>query len=188
MTQREYVEVTTSLIVQELNDNPILEELTPGVVVEELVTETLVIEELIEGPPGPQGPPGAGGGGFTLWEPEAAEALSGGQVVACDSNGKAILASASTPARDAFGVVTAAVSIGGGAQVQTGGTLTLANWTPATGTVSLVVGAEYWLSTTNGRMQTSPPLGSGVGLTKIGRALSAQTLAIEVEKYGRRAV
>lgn len=173
--EREYVEVRTAYIVQEIGGSVLLEE---------QVVETKILEALV---PGPQGPPGSGSG-VSLWEPEAAEALSAGQVVAVDSNGKATLANANSAARDALGLARISAGIGSGAEVLIAGVLTLSNWTSATGAATLVTGSEYWLTTTSGRMSTSPPSGAGISFQKIGRAISSDTLVIEVEKYGRKAV
>lgn len=78
----------------------------------------------------------------------------------------------------------AAVDATGGqpASVNTDGQLRLVDWTPVCGTELLQAGRTYFLSAaTPGRLQVTPPQGTGVTVVSVGRAVDPNTLEIEID-------
>lgn len=143
---------------------------------------------LTEGHQGPPGPPGPAGS-QQFWEAENASGatIQAGQPVWVAPGGVAQLASAADNTKPAAGLAAASVASSVSGDYQTAGHLTLANWTAATGATNLTPGAYYWLSATAGQLTTTPPAGSGRSLQRVGQALSASTLAIQIIRYARRA-
>lgn len=110
-----------------------------------------------------------------------AEALKAGQPLYVGASGLLYLASAAAGLRrgivDGFARTDAAS--GQPCQVEDHH-LTLADWTAVTGSVSLVPGRRYFLDTPTGRLTASAPSGAGVFVIRVGVALNAQTLKIQI--------
>ena len=60
------------------------------------------------------------------------------------------------------------------------GELELDDWTTASGNSTLTPGAPYYLSTTEGVMSISPPIGDLNYIVKVGRAISKRVFAIDL--------
>lgn len=138
-----------------------------------------------QGPPGPPGPTGT----QQFWAAENATGapIQPGQAVRVAAGGVAQLASAADNTAPVAGLAVATVAPTVSGDYQTAGHLTLADWTAAAGASGLNPGATYWLSATPGQLTTTPPTGSGRSLQRVGQALSATTLAINITRYARRA-
>lgn len=128
-----------------------------------------------------QGPQGLSGIGILLPIRIAGEALSAGQPVYTDLiDGKVYLATATIPAKARVaGIANVAAAIGVAVALQII-ELTLTDWTPVTGAVSLLPGQNYFLGTTAGTLTTTAPTGVGQSLTVIGMAMEPQTLVIRI--------
>jgi hypothetical protein len=112
----------------------------------------------------------------------ADQTMAAGQVVYVESSGHVALAmSDAMPEAGAIGLLFANIGIGGTATYMTEESITLADWTVITGTVSLTPGALYWLSNSvaGGLSDVAPTTGYVV---QIGRATSATTFDIEIEE------
>ncbi|MHA2402116.1 MAG: capsid cement protein, partial [Candidatus Kariarchaeaceae archaeon] len=72
------------------------------------------------------------------------------------------------------------VSAGQTVTVRTEGLLTLANWTSIAGTTNLTTGVSYFLSETSGNITTTPPTTNNSVLIVVGRAVTPNTIDIEV--------
>jgi len=80
------------------------------------------------------------------------------------------------------GVSIEDVSAGVGCTYITEGSVTRADWTDVSGSVSLSSGATYYLDpSTAGRITTTSPTASGQYVVRIGRAVNTTTLDIEIE-------
>ena len=128
---------------------------------------------------GPKGDTGAAGSGAD------SSLVTGSAAVALPAGGAATrsygLASAATNTLPAIGLVTAAATAGQPAIVRTAGTLTLADWTGATGSAALQAGAPYFLSdTVPGRIAVAVVTVPGRVVQCVGRALTSDTLLISV--------
>jgi len=173
--ERQLVEVVVERVIEPI-DCPC------DAVISPTVQETRVVEQLIPGPPG-------GGGGQQFWTAENATGapIQPGQAVRVAAGGVAQLASAADNTAPVAGLAVATVAPSVSGDYQTAGHLTLADWTAAAGASGLTPGATYWLSATPGQLTTTPPAGSGRSLQRVGQALSASTLAIQITRYARRA-
>ena len=107
--------------------------------------------------------------------------LEAGAPVAVHSSGTGVRrADAQTTGYDCVGLVFESTAVGLSAAVRIGGTLTLADWTLVTGTVTLTSGATYFLSATSGQLTTAPPVTLGQRVQQVGVAVSPDTLAIQI--------
>lgn len=114
-----------------------------------------------------------------------ASTVSAGLAVAAASGGVQLADQAlDTPTvrRAAVGLVVADAAAGAQATVQTGGPLTLSDWTAATGAATLTPEARYWLG--EGGLLTETPPSSGL-LQIVGTAAAADTLVIQPQLVGR---
>ena len=107
-----------------------------------------------------------------------------GQVIYIKGTGHAATAQADAAAT-AFAVGIAAAN-GGGVSTgplfyRTQGQQTLDDWTNATGSADLTPGSIYYVSAaTDGEITATPPSGDGEFVVKIGTALNARTLNLEI--------
>jgi hypothetical protein len=100
--------------------------------------------------------------------------LSGGLVYPAQSN-----AAGTT---QVVGVSINDVAAGISCSYITEGSITRSNWTDIAGTVGLSSGATYFLDpTTAGRITTTAPTTAGQYVVRIGRAVNATTLDVEIE-------
>lgn len=91
-----------------------------------------------------------------------------GQPVALLADGRVTLAEDAT--RPAIGLLTGFVAAGHSQGIQTSGEITLSDWTYSTGLALLVLGATYYLSTSPGRLTTTPTgqrVGEAITRTKL---------------------
>ena len=143
-------------------------------VVTDIATQvSTVVSDVRMGPAGPTGP--AGGGA-------AAELglVTGGAAVAIGA-GQAVTRLYTLAGSPAVGLAIAAAASGASVSVRSAGRLTLADWTAATGGVSLQAGAPYYLHpTTPGLIQVAVPVTAGQYLQYVGSALTTDTLLIGV--------
>lgn len=101
--------------------------------------------------------------------------------VAVHSSGTGIVkANATDTSKPAVGLMTADTADTISGAVQTDGPFTLADWTAVIGSASLAAHTLYFLSTTGGLLTATPPSVGGNVVQRIGRAVSATTLAIEI--------
>lgn len=102
-------------------------------------------------------------------------ALVPGQVVAVHPSGTGVVrAVASSSALLPVGLVVLDLPVGFSGPVQASGPMTLPDWSAVTGTVSLAVGATYYLAAALGQIAVAPPL---TGFSQvIGRQVDLQTL------------
>lgn len=141
-------------------------------------------EVVAVGPQGPEGVPGPAGAavGYTAENRDAAAVPAGGAVAVSPGAAGVVRASAADGSRAAVGLASAATAPGFGVPVHTGGPLTLADWTGATGAASLSPGSPYFVSaSTPGRLTAAPPTTAGQVVQCVGAALTADTLLVEIE-------
>lgn len=95
------------------------------------------------------------------------------------------LANASDATKPCIGICIATVNGGANGTVQSQGLLTLADWTAATGGVTLTVGARYFLdSSASGKLTTTPDISTaGKILQFVGNAESSTALRINVSTW-----
>jgi len=127
-------------------------------------------------------------GGIPLYTPVheiiADGVVQAGQVIYIKGTGHAATAQADAAAT-AF-AVGVAVAAGGGISTgtlyyRTQGFLTLTDWTNAAGAADLTPGSIYYVSAaTDGLITATPPTGDGEFVVKVGTALNARTLNIEI--------
>jgi hypothetical protein len=79
------------------------------------------------------------------------------------------------------GLVSTAASAGNSGEYISGGRITQADWTTATGGALLTPGSVYCLSATTGRLTTTPPSSIGQFVVRCGRALNTTTLLVAIE-------
>lgn len=79
------------------------------------------------------------------------------------------------------GLATTGAAALGTETVVTEGLYTLADWTAVTGSAALTPGAVYFLSATTAKLTATKPTGAGNVVQAVGRAVSATTLAIDLE-------
>ena len=105
-----------------------------------------------------------------------------GQVVAVKSTGTGVVqANASDNTKHAFGIAKTQAAVGVALDIVTDGVLEIEDWTNTIGTANLTPNASYWLSTTAGRLTTTPPSTAGQIVQYVGRALSTTQLIIEID-------
>jgi hypothetical protein len=128
----------------------------------------------------------ASGGKFQepILEVTADGIVLAGQAIYIKSSGHAAVADADVSSTEAS-VAGIAVSGGGGITsgpllYRTDGHIYLEDWTDATGSADLTPGAPYYLSTTAGYITSTPPTGDGEWVVKVGRAINARLLDIEL--------
>lgn len=109
--------------------------------------------------------------------------IQAGQLVMLDGSSNVKLAQADDFAHHAVGFAKATVGSGDSVYVQTGGLVTLADWTNVLGTTSLTVGVDYFLNpSAAGFITDSPPSTAGMVLQYVGKAVTAQKLLVELER------
>jgi len=129
---------------------------------------------------------GGGGGTITIVTPtidvEAVEVVGAGQPVVVGNDGKARLAVADDILRAGVAAIAkTAATIGFTTQIGGSGLVTLADWSAATGAATLAVGATYWLgSGTAGRLTTIAPTATDTVCVRVGRAVAADTLDVNL--------
>jgi hypothetical protein len=134
-------------------------------------------------------PPGTGNGDpdANVLDVTANENIVRGQPVYINnSNNQAGPAKAAPDAGPSYlrtqvvGFAEDTVSAGQTVTVRTEGLLTLANWTSIAGTTNLTTGVSYFLSETSGNITTTPPTTNNSVLIVVGRAVTPNTIDIEV--------
>lgn len=175
-----------TVIVHQPEYKVIFQELNPhdATIVEQTYSATYVPEEEIkivivgtQGPPGLPGLPGASADGETVF---AAAALSGQRIVVLNSVGKAIYASADTPAHigRVIGLTKNAVSADEQVSIKTQGIIEHNGW-------NWVIGQPIYLGI-NGNLTQTPPL-PGVGFLQIlGTAITATSMMVRLQTPIRR--
>jgi hypothetical protein len=133
----------------------------------------------VDGIPGPPGPPGPGSD--PLFSIEADEPLDAGQPVRVDGFGGGALADASALATSLVVGLAASATAPGHACPVNAASLTLADWTAATGLASLVPGWAYYLDVAPGRLTPIPPATPGCAVARVGVAVSVDTLEISID-------
>lgn len=115
-------------------------------------------------------------------ENKESQAFIPGQPVARHSSGSGVwLAVASSLSRTGIGLAITATAPGFPATIQTEGRVTLDDWTPITGTLTLAALADYYLTTTAGQLATLPPTAGGTLTQRIGKAISSTTLQLALD-------
>lgn len=121
----------------------------------------------------------SGGGTYTL---EASVTIQAGQAVYLTADNRlGLAASAAMPQAECVGLCSIGAGAGFAAEYVTDTSLTLLDWTAATGHAELTAGAAYFLSATPGMVTTTPP--SSGYLVRVGQAQSATTLDLEIDIY-----
>lgn len=131
-------------------------------------------------PAAPTGPGGAVLAGL-LYSSQNKDSvpLASGQVVAVDPSGTGAVRAGAAAQKVGVGIVTAPADVGGSAQIQTEGVVSLTDWSTSTGDVTLAPQGVYYLDTFLGGLTLTPPSTPGQMLQVVGRALS--TLELELE-------
>jgi len=177
-TPAETLEILTAPVTVDVQLQPAttleVEQVRTTVEIEQTEPTTVEILSAAVGPPGEDGTPGN--------PPIAAEAdvdIEPGQPVYVKPNTHVDLASAATqaPARLAGLAVTSAIATVS-VDFITDGHLELDDWTDVIGTAELTPGATYFLSSTAGRLTTTPP--STGFIVVAGKALTTQTFHINI--------
>ena len=123
------------------------------------------------------------GGGTSTLAITANETVLVGQPVYVSGNNTINLASASSLSEaQAIGLVEVGATANGTANVLTDGTINQADWTSVIGSTNLTPGSVYFLSTTSGKMSTTPPTGDGETVVTIGVAITTTKFDIEVNE------
>lgn len=138
------------------------------------------------GAPGPPGPSGSGGGGggsstFAAENTGAVNFAIGMPVAVKLSPAGVERASAANGSKPCVGLASLGSIVGVSEDVQFAGTITKANWTAITGSASLSPNSDYYLSATPGMLTNSPPSTTGQVVQQVGRAITANTLLIEID-------
>lgn len=110
-------------------------------------------------------------------------AISKGQAVYPNSSGNVDLAKGDSisTARVIGLVADTSIASSSSGNIQTGGVLTISDWSSVTGTVALTPDKTYFLSSSiDGRLSDTPPTGAGTVIVAVGIALSTTELLIEV--------
>ena len=120
---------------------------------------------------------------------DGAGAVTIGSPVYVKANGNVDKASAAASgSRKVLGLVKdASIAASASGYIQTDGVLsaTTAEWAAVTGdTGGLTPGADYFLSTTAGKLTTTPPSGSGQYVMKVGMAISTTEFEIDTDRGG----
>lgn len=127
---------------------------------------------------------GGGGGGSSEYTAENKDSVTirAGQPVATHSSGTGVIrASSASVGVSCSGLATADIAVGASGSIQTGGPLTLADWTNVTGAASLSARTVYFLSGTPANLTDTPPSTTGECVQVIGRSIGLDTLRIEIE-------
>lgn len=133
------------------------------------------------GEQGPPGPPGASGSGtFTATNQHGATVRKGAPLKlvtnGCD------LAQANSATNRAIGVNSADCNSGQPATIIRQGVVTSSDWTAVTGSSQLVANSDYCLvQGSAGMLSTSIPMGSGDIQQWIGKAISTDSLLVDVQ-------
>lgn len=133
---------------------------------------------------GARGAPGAGTVFGFQGENRAAVPIAAGSAVASHATGVGFVAAVASAGSGlhCVGVATQAIASGFAGTVQTGGVLTLPDWTAAVGSVLLAPRATYFLSAAvPGRLTAVPPAGVGELAQPVGYAIAPDSLMIELD-------
>lgn len=148
---------------------------------------TIVVQ--IPGLQGPPGPAGSGGGGSSsTFETinKVGLTLVDGQAVATHSTGAGVvLANSSNASLVCIGLVETGGANLASCTIQTEGPFELADWTPIIGSTSLAAKTVYYLDVTSGKLTATAPSTVGQIVQRIGVAIDAQTLNIQIWNYIR---
>lgn len=111
----------------------------------------------------------------------SAEPLKAGQPVFVGTNGTLYIASAASGLNRGIidGFARADTAAGQPCQIEDRH-LILADWTQVVGTTDLVPGTRYYLDTPLGKLAAAAPSGAGVFMIRVGVALNARTLRIQI--------
>jgi hypothetical protein len=110
--------------------------------------------------------------------------LALGQPVAVHPSGTGVVrASSTSPSLLTVGLVAMAIPVGLSGPVQASGPMTLPDWSAVTGTMSLAIGATYYLDAVLGQMAVGPPSSGYVQI--IGRPVAPQTLLVAPSQVTR---
>lgn len=113
---------------------------------------------------------------------ESGSSIAAGKAVALNGTG-CVLARADAYTTRAFGIAVSLAANGAGTRIKTMGTVTLADWTNATGSALLVEEEDYFLhASTGGLLTTLPADISGCLWQRVARAVSANTLSVQVNR------
>ena len=118
-------------------------------------------------------------------ENKDAGTIVAGEACSTHSSGTGVVkADASSGSKPACGLALIGAAPTFSVAVQTDGLFTLADWSSVTdaASVSLSAHALYFLSPINpGKLTITPPTAAGQVVQRIGRAVSADTLAVEID-------
>lgn len=135
------------------------------------------------GAPGPQGPAGSGTAPNFAGENKSGGTLAAGAPVAVHSSGSGVASASATAAGyPAVGLAAGPVAPNVGGSYQTGGPMTLADWSGAldTAAAALTPKSLYFVSPTSGKLTATPPTTVGRYVQAVGYAVTATTLEIEI--------
>lgn len=125
---------------------------------------------------------GGGGGvdGFSA-ENKDVVTIKAGQPVATHSSGTGVVLAAGTASGLAcVGLASEDIAPAAAGLIQTGGPLTISDWTDGTGSASLSSRTTYYLSTAGGLITSTSPTSAGEYSQVVGRSVGVNTLAIEI--------
>lgn len=149
-------------------------------VVEIVSTSASIVSVGQQGPPGLPGAIGVGPSAGYSAENRSGVSLPAGCPVTPYSPGGVgfIAANASSAQTRSVGLLASSVGPGFAAVVQTSGVMALSDWTAIVGTVSLVVGARYFLDSTPGRLTTTSRSVAGQLFQQVGEAVLPGSMLI----------
>lgn len=108
--------------------------------------------------------------------------IKAGQPVAIHSSGVGIIrADATAPGKESIGIAMVDIAVGFAGAILVDGPMMLADWTDATGAVTLDPRAIYFLETTPGKLTTTPPAVPGNVLQRCGLELATNILSIKMD-------
>lgn len=122
-------------------------------------------------------------GGSEALSAESDETISAGSPIVVLPNGHLANAQNSDPARyRVAGLMLVDVEPSFAGLYTTDSTVSLEDWSPVTGTATLSVGQQYFLSDVIGQLTTTAPTSAGQYVVRVGVAISSSTMAVEVQQ------
>lgn len=155
--------------------------ITTSTAITSTISSATTVEVLAGAEQGPPGVAAAGVGSQFETTNKDAGTLATGQVVATHSSGVGVVkANATDDTLPAIGLNLQSAITLAACTIQTSGPFELADWTAICGTASLAAKAVYYLDTFAGKLTTTSPTTSPAICHRIGKAVSATILDIDI--------
>jgi len=121
--------------------------------------------------------------GFTGTNNNASPITIGQPVYKNSTTSQVDLADATDDTKNCIGLVgEASIAASATGYIQTGESLTMADWTIIIGSTNLTPGADYYLDTTAGKLTATAPSTSGNITQLVGKAVSATELLLTIRE------